>query len=36
MGLFNKKIGQIFLKEDSDAENFMLRIYNQKREGATT
>lgn len=26
MGLFNKKIGQIFLKEDSDAENFISNM----------
>lgn len=26
MGLFNKKIGTVFLKEDSDAENFVVQM----------
>lgn len=26
MGLFDKKIGTIFLKEDSDAESFVLQM----------
>lgn len=35
MGLFNKKIGQIFLKEDSDAENFVnnMTVLLEKAEG---
>ena len=35
MGLFNKKIGQIFLKEDSDAENFVknMTLLLEKAEG---